>query len=151
RCIAIGYETVQLPDGRLPLLAPMSEIAGRMAPHVAAHYLEAEHGAGMLLGGVPGVRPARVVVLGAGVVGRNAAFLAAGLEAEVLLFDKDLDKLRDVDVIHRGRIMTLYSTAEAVERAVVEADALVGAVLVAGARSPIVVPERLVKEMQPGR
>ena len=151
RCVAIGYETVQLPDGRLPLLAPMSEIAGRMAPHVGAHYLEAEHGAGILLGGVPGVRPARVVVLGAGVAGRNAAFLAAGMEAEVLLFDKDLDKLRDVDAIHRGRIMTLYSSRESVENAVVEADVVIGAVLVAGARAPGVVTESVVKEMQPGR
>jgi alanine dehydrogenase len=129
----------------------MSEIAGRMAPHVGAHYLEAEHGAGILLGGVPGVRPARVVVLGAGVAGRNAAFLAAGMEAEVLLFDKDLDRLREVDAIHRGRIMTLYSSRESVETAVGEADVLIGAVLVPGARAPIVVTEGMVKEMQPGR
>jgi len=150
-CTAIGYETVQSDDGRLPLLAPMSEIAGRMAPHVGAHYLEAEHGAGILLGGVPGVRPARVVVLGAGVAGRNAAFLAAGMEAEVLLLDRDLDKLREVDAIHRGRIMTLYSSRESVERSVLEADVVVGAVLVPGARAPVIVPETLVKQMQPGR
>jgi alanine dehydrogenase len=150
-CTAIAYETVQADDGRLPLLAPMSEIAGRMAPHVGAHYLEAEYGAGILLGGVPGVRPARVVVLGAGVAGRNAAFLAAGMEAEVLLLDRDLDKLRDVDAIHRGRIMTLYSSRESVERSVLEADVVIGAVLVAGARAPVVVPETLVKQMQPGR
>jgi alanine dehydrogenase len=129
----------------------MSEIAGRMAPHVGAHYLEAEHGAGILLGGVPGVRPARVVVIGSGVAGRNAAFLAAGMEAEVLLLDRDLDKLREVDAIHRGRIMTLYSSRESVERSVMEADVVIGAVLVAGARAPIVVPETLVKQMQPGR
>jgi alanine dehydrogenase len=151
RCVAIGYETVQLPDGRLPLLAPMSEIAGRMAPHVGAHYLEAEHGAGILLGGVPGVRPARVVVLGSGVAGRSAAFLAAGMEAEVLLLDKDLDKLRDVDAIHRGRIMTLYSSRDSVEKAVGEADLVIGAVLVAGARAPVIVTEQMVKEMQSGR
>jgi alanine dehydrogenase len=150
-CVAIGYETVQLDDGTLPLLAPMSEIAGRMAPHVGAHYLEATHGAGILLGGVPGVRPARVVVLGAGTAGRNAAFLAAGMEAEVLLLDRDLDKLRDVDAIHRGRIMTLYSSRESVERAIAEADLVIGAVNVAGARAPVVVPESLVKEMEPGR
>jgi alanine dehydrogenase len=150
-CVAIGYETVQLEDGGLPLLAPMSEIAGRMAPHVGAHYLEAEHGAGILLGGVPGVRPARVVVLGAGVAGRNAAFLAAGMEAEVLLFDKNLDRLREVDEIHRGRIMTLYSSRESVESAVAEADVVIGAVLVPGARAPVVVPESVVEEMQPGR
>ena len=151
RCIAIAYETVQTEDGRLPLLAPMSEIAGRMAPHVGAHYLEAEHGAGILLGGVPGVRPARVVVLGSGVAGRNAAFLAAGMEAEVLLFDKDLDKLRDVDAIHRGRIMTLYSSQQSVEDAVAEADLVIGAVLVAGARAPVVVSEQMIKGMRPGR
>jgi len=150
-CTAIGYETVQSNDGRLPLLAPMSEIAGRMAPHVGAHYLEAEHGAGILLGGVPGVRPARVVVIGSGVAGRNAAFLAAGMEAEVLLLDRDLDKLREVDAIHRGRIMTLYSSRESVERSVLDADVVIGAVLVAGARAPVVVPETLVKQMQPGR
>jgi alanine dehydrogenase len=150
-CTAIGYETVQSDDGRLPLLAPMSEIAGRMAPHVGAHYLEAEHGAGILIGGVPGVRPARVVVLGSGVAGRNAAFLAAGMEAEVLLLDRDLDKLREVDAIHRGRIMTLYSSRESVERSVLEADVVIGAVLVPGARAPVVVPETLVKQMQPGR
>jgi alanine dehydrogenase len=150
-CTAIGYETVESDDGRLPLLAPMSEIAGRMAPHVGAHYLEAEHGAGILLGGVPGVRPARVVVLGGGVAGSNAAFLAAGMEAEVLLLDRDLDKLRSVDAIHRGRIMTLYSSRDSVERAVGEADVVIGAVLVPGARAPIVVPETLVKQMQAGR
>lgn len=150
-CTAIAYETVQTEDGRLPLLAPMSEIAGRMAPHVGAHYLEAEHGAGILLGGVPGVRPARVVVLGAGVAGRNAAFIAAGMEAEVLLFDRNLDRLREVDEIHRGRIMTLYSSRESVEAAVLESDVVIGAVLVPGARAPVIVPESLVKEMQPGR
>jgi alanine dehydrogenase len=148
--VAIGYETVQLDDGRLPLLAPMSEIAGRMAPHVGAHYLEKEHGAGILLGGVSGVRPARVVVLGCGTAGRNAAWLGAGMEAEVLLLDKNIDRLREVDVIHRGRIMTLYSNQETIEDAVRIADLVIGAVLVPGARAPIVVPETLVKEMKPG-
>lgn len=151
RTLAIGYETVQLSDGGLPLLAPMSEIAGRMAPQAGAHYLEKEHGAGILLGGVPGARPARVVVIGAGTAGRNAAFLAAGMEAEVLLLDKNIDRLRDVDVVHRGRILTLYSTREAVEEAVVDADLVIGAVLVPGARAPIVVPEDLVRGMRPGR
>lgn len=150
-CTAIGYETVQLTDGSLPLLAPMSEIAGRMAPHVGAHYLEAEHGAGILLGGVPGVRPARVVVIGCGMAGRSAAFLAAGMEAEVLLLDKNLDRLREVDAIQRGRIMTLYSSRESVENAVVEADLVIGAVLVPGARAPVVVSEELVEAMEPGR
>jgi alanine dehydrogenase len=151
RTTAVAYETVALSDGRLPLLAPMSEIAGRMAPHAGAHYLEKEHGVGMLLGGVAGVRPARVVVIGAGTAGRNAAFIAAGMEAEVLLLDKNIDRLRHVDEIHRGRIMTLYSSRESVEHAVKEADLVIGAVLVPGARAPVVVPEALVKEMQPGR
>ncbi|MGH7858515.1 MAG: alanine dehydrogenase [Candidatus Binatia bacterium] len=149
-CTAIGYETVQTEDGRLPLLAPMSEIAGRMAPHVGAHYLEAEHGAGILLGGVAGVRPARVVVLGAGVAGRNAAFIAAGMEAEVLLLDRNLDRLREVDEIHRGRIMTLFSSRESVETAVLESDVIVGAVLVPGARAPLLVRRELVAQMQEG-
>lgn len=148
---AIGYETVQLDDGGLPLLAPMSEIAGRMAPHVGAHYLEAEHGVGMLLGGVAGVRPARVTVIGAGAAGRNAASIAAGMEAEVLVLDKDMEVLRRIDEIHRGRIITLYSNRQTVEESVTEADLVVGAVLVPGARAPLVVPEGLVKEMQPGR
>ncbi|HVL80055.1 MAG TPA: alanine dehydrogenase [Actinomycetota bacterium] len=148
-CVAIAYETVA-EDGRLPLLAPMSEIAGRMAPQAGAHYLEKEHGAGILLGGVSGVRPARVVVIGAGTAGRNAAFLAAGMEAEVLLFDRNVDRLREVDFIHRGRIMTLYSNRESVEHALREADLVIGAVLVPGAKAPIVVPESLVKEMKPG-
>ena len=104
----IAYETVQLPNGQLPLLAPMSEVAGRMAPQIGAHFLERAHGGrGVLLGGAPGVRPARVVVLGAGNVGWNAAWIAQGMEAEVLLLDKNLDRLRWVDQIHKGRIMTL--------------------------------------------
>ena len=108
----IAYETVQLESGALPLLAPMSEVAGRMAPQVGAHFLErANGGRGVLLGGAPGVRPARVVVIGAGNVGWNAAWIAQGMEAEVLLFDRNLDRLRWVDQIHRGRIMTLASTA----------------------------------------
>ena len=102
---ALAYETVQLADGSLPLLAPMSEVAGRMATQVGAHYLESPHGGrGVLLGGAPGVRPARVVVLGAGNVGWNAAWIAQGMQAEVLLLDRNLDRLRWVDQIHQGRI-----------------------------------------------
>ena len=116
---ALAYETVQLPDGSLPLLAPMSEVAGRMATQVGAHYLESPHGGrGVLLGGAPGVRPARVVVIGAGNVGWNAAWIAQGMQAEVLLLDRDLDRLRWVDQIHQGRIMTLASNRGAIERAV---------------------------------
>jgi alanine dehydrogenase len=148
---ALAYETVQVPNGSLPLLAPMSEVAGRMAPQVGAYFLEHHNGGrGVLLGGAPGVRPARVVVLGAGNVGWNAAWIAQGMEAEVLLLDKDLDRLRVVDQIHKGRIMTLASNRGAVERAVSEADLVIGAVLVAGGRAPTVVTEPMVEEMKPG-
>ncbi|MEX2627599.1 MAG: alanine dehydrogenase [Ilumatobacteraceae bacterium] len=148
---ALAYETVQLDDGALPLLAPMSEVAGRLAPQMGAHYLERHNGGrGVLMGGAPGVRPAKVVVLGAGNVGWNAAWIAAGMEAEVVLVDKNLDRLRWVDQIHRGRIMTLASNRGAIERSVLEADLVIGAVLVAGGRAPVVVPEELVAAMKPG-
>jgi len=147
----IAYETVQLESGALPLLAPMSEVAGRMAPQIGAHFLEREQGGrGVLLGGAPGVRPARVVVLGAGNVGWNAAWIAQGMEAEVQLFDKDLDRLRWVDQIHKGRIMTLASTRGAVARAVADADLVIGAVLVPGGRAPVVVTAAMVQGMRPG-
>jgi alanine dehydrogenase len=147
----IAYETVEKPDGSLPLLAPMSEVAGRLAPQMGAHYLERHNGGrGVLMGGAPGVRPARVVVLGAGNVGWNAAWIAAGMEAEVLLLDKNLDRLRWVDQINKGRIMTLASNRGAVERTVMEADLVIGAVLVAGGRAPVVVTEDMVRSMQPG-
>ncbi len=147
----IAYETVQVSGGALPLLAPMSEVAGRMAPQVGSHFLEREHGGrGVLLGGAPGVRPARVVVLGAGNVGWNAAWIAQGMEAEVLLLDKNLDRLRWVDQIHKGRIMTLASNRGAVERAVADADLVIGAVLVPGGRAPIVVTEPMVRTMKRG-
>jgi alanine dehydrogenase len=147
---AIAYETVQLDNGALPLLAPMSEVAGRMATQIGAHWLERENGGrGVLLGGAPGVRPARVVVLGAGNVGWNAAWIAQGMEAEVLLLDKNLDRLRFVDQIHRGRIMTLASNRGSVERSVAEADLVIGAVLVPGGRAPTVVTEDMVEGMKP--
>ncbi len=148
---ALAYETVQVASGALPLLAPMSEVAGRMATQVGSHWLEAVHGGrGVLLGGAPGVRPARVVVLGAGNVGWNAAWIAQGMEAEVLLLDKNLDRLRWVDQIHRGRIMTLASNRGVIERVVAEADLVIGAVLVAGGRAPVVVTEDMVRTMRPG-
>jgi alanine dehydrogenase len=148
---ALGYETVQAADGSLPLLAPMSEVAGRLAPQIGAHWLEHQNGGrGVLLGGAPGVRPGRVVVLGAGNVGWNAAWIAAGMEAEVVLFDRNLDRLRWVDQIHKGRILTLASNRGAVARAVAEADLVVGAVLVAGGRAPVVVTEDMVAGMRPG-
>jgi len=147
----LAYETVQLADGSLPLLAPMSEVAGRMATQIGAHWLEAENGGrGVLLGGAPGVRPARVVVIGAGNVGWNSAWIAAGMEAEVLLLDRNLDRLRWVDQIHKGRIMTLASNRGAVERAVADADLVVGAVLVPGGRAPTVVTEEMVAGMRAG-
>jgi alanine dehydrogenase len=146
----IAYETVQLAGGALPLLAPMSEVAGRLAPQIGAHYLARHNGGrGVLMGGAPGVRPAKVVVLGAGNVGWNAAWIAAGMEAEVVLIDKNLDRLRWVDQIHRGRIMTLASNRGAIERSVIEADLVIGAVLVAGGRAPVVVDDVMVQAMKP--
>ena len=148
---AVAYETVQLDDGRLPLLAPMSEIAGRMAPHVVAHLLEKEYGGrGVLMGGVSGVRPARVLVLGAGMAGANAAWIAAGMEAEVLVLDKNLDKLRFIDQIQKGRIVTLMSDRLTVEQRVREADAVIGSVLVPGAKAPVIVSEEMVASMRSG-
>jgi alanine dehydrogenase len=146
----IAYETVQTANGQLPLLAPMSEVAGRMAPQIGAHFLERAHGGrGVLLGGAPGVRPARVVVLGAGNVGWNAAWIAQGMEAEVLLLDKNLDRLRWVDQIHQGRIMTLASNRGAVARAVAGADLVIGAVLVPGGRAPVLVTDDMITTMKP--
>lgn len=148
---AIAYETVQLPDGSLPLLQPMSEVAGRMATQIGAHYLEDTYGGrGVLMGGAPGVRPARVVVLGAGNVGWNAAWIAAGMQAKVSLMDKNPDRLRWADQIHMGRITTLASNLGAVERAVAGADLLIGAVLIAGEHAPMVVTEEMVETMMPG-
>jgi alanine dehydrogenase len=148
---AIAYETVQLPDGRLPLLAPMSEIAGRMAPHVGARLQEKENGGrGILLGGVSGVRPGKVLVLGAGMAGGNAAWIAAGMEAEVIVVDKSLDKLRFIDQIHKGRIMTLMSDRLTLEQRVRDSDVLIGTVLVPGAKAPKLVTEEMVASMRPG-
>ncbi len=147
----IAYETVQTADGALPLLAPMSEVAGRMSVQVGAHFLERHNGGrGVLMGGAPGVRPARVVVLGAGNVGWNAAWMAAGLEAEVDLLDRNVDRLRFIDQIQMGRITTLASNRGQVERAVEEADLVIGAVLVAGGKAPVIVDEDLVRAMKPG-
>jgi alanine dehydrogenase len=147
----IAYETVQTADGQLPLLAPMSEVAGRMSIQVGAHFLERHNGGrGVLMGGAPGVRPARVVVLGAGNVGWNAAWMAAGLEAEVDILDKNVDRMRWVDQIQMGRITTLASNRGQVERVVAEADLVVGAVLVPGGRAPVVVSEDVVRAMKPG-
>jgi alanine dehydrogenase len=148
---SFAYETVEMRDGSLPLLAPMSEVAGRLAPQMGAHFLESHNGGrGVLMGGAPGVRPAKVVVLGAGNVGWNAAWIAAGMEAEVVLIDKNIDRLRYVDQIHRGRISTLASNRGSIERSILEADLVIGAVLVAGGRAPVVVSEDMVRSMKPG-
>ena len=148
---SVAYETVQLEDGRLPLLAPMSEIAGRMAPHVGARYLEKENGGrGILMGGVSGVRPAKVLVLGAGMAGGNAAWIAAGMEAEVIVVDRNLDRLRFIDQIHKGRITTLMSDQLTLEQRVRESDVVIGAVLVPGAKAPKVVTEDMVAAMRTG-
>jgi alanine dehydrogenase len=148
---SVAYETVQTSDGRLPLLAPMSEIAGRMAPHVAATWLERAHGGrGVLMGGASGVAPAKVVVLGAGMAGSNAAWIAAGMEAEVVVVDRNVERLRFIDQIWRGRIQTVASSRLAVEQLVLDADVVVGAVLVPGAKAPHLVTEEHVRRMRPG-
>ena len=148
---AVAYETVQLPDRSLPLLAPMSEVAGRMAPQAGAHFLErASGGRGVLLGGVSGVYAGKVVVLGAGVSGLNAAAIALGMQAEVLLLDKNVARLREVDRIYQGHMQTVTSNTFEVERAVLDADLVIGAVLVPGAKAPTLVSDDLVAAMKPG-
>jgi alanine dehydrogenase len=147
----VAYETVQLPDGSLPLLAPMSEVAGRMAPQVGAHCLErGAGGRGVLMGGVSGVYAAKVVVLGAGVSGLNAAAIALGMQAEVLLLDKNVARLREVDRIYQGHMQTVTSNTYEIERAVVDADLVIGAVLVPGAKAPTLVTDELVGQMKTG-
>ncbi|HTS99683.1 MAG TPA: alanine dehydrogenase [Streptosporangiaceae bacterium] len=148
---AIAYETVQLADGSLPLLAPMSEVAGRMAPQVGAHHLQRDGGGrGVLMGGVSGVYAAKVVVLGAGVSGMNAAAIALGMQAEVLLVDKNVARLRAADAIYQGHLQTVTSNAYEIERAVIDADLVIGAVLVPGAKAPMLVSNDLVARMKPG-
>ncbi|WP_425953644.1 alanine dehydrogenase [Xylanimonas sp. McL0601] len=148
---AIAYETVQTADGGLPLLAPMSEVAGRLAPQVgAAALLKAAGGRGTLLGGVPGVAPGHVVILGAGVSGLNAARVAAGMGARITLIDRNVRALAAADDLFLGRVQTLASSAWEIERAVLDADLVVGAVLVAGAKAPVLVSNDLVARMRPG-
>jgi alanine dehydrogenase len=148
---AIAYETVELPDHSLPLLAPMSEVAGRLAPQVGAHaLLRANGGRGVLLGGVSGVYAAKVVVIGAGVSGANAAAIALGMQAEVLLLDKNIARLRQMDAIYQGHMQTIASNTYEIERAVLDADMVIGAVLVPGAKAPTLVSNELVSRMKPG-
>nr|WP_203590676.1 alanine dehydrogenase [Streptomyces sp. SID13031] len=148
---AIAYETVQLPDGSLPLLAPMSEVAGRLAPQAGSYHLMANGGGrGVLMGGVSGVHSARVVVIGAGVAGMNAAAIALGMQAEVQLFDRNIARLRDADRTYQGHLRTVASNAFEIEKAVLQADLVIGAVLVTGAKAPKLVSNELVSRMKPG-
>lgn len=148
---AIAYETVGSPDGSLPLLTPMSEVAGRMSVQVGAASLQkANGGRGVLLGGVPGVLPAKVVILGGGVSGTSAAEMAVGLRADVTVVDSALKKLRALDAVFGGRLKTCASTAQAIERLVTDADLVIGAVLVAGAAAPKLVTRDMVRKMKPG-
>ncbi len=148
---AIAYETVELSDGSLPLLAPMSEVAGRLAPQVGAHSLMRAHGGrGVLMGGVSGVYAAKVVIIGAGVAGMNAAAIALGMQAEVLLLDKNIARLRHVDAIYQGHMQTVASNAFEIEQAVLDADLVIGAVLVPGTKAPKLISNELVSRMKPG-
>ncbi|GAB3000215.1 alanine dehydrogenase [Arenimonas maotaiensis] len=150
-CTAIAYETVTDRKGGLPLLAPMSEVAGRMSIQAGAHALEkAQGGSGVLLGGVPGVKPANVLVLGGGVVGLNAARMAMGLNARVTLLDRSLDRLRYIDELYGDRITTLYSTVDAIESLLPQTDLVIGAVLIPGAAAPKLVSRTQLKLMKPG-
>ncbi|MEY2827324.1 MAG: hypothetical protein RIQ80_832 [Actinomycetota bacterium] len=148
---AIAYETVELEDGSLPLLAPMSEVAGRLATQVGAHsLLKFQGGRGLLLGGVPGVRKGNVVVIGGGVSGQHAATIALGLEANVTILDLNVDRLKELNELFEGKVQTLVSNAYEIERNVLEADLVIGAVLVPGAKAPKLVTNDLVKRMKPG-
>jgi alanine dehydrogenase len=150
-CTAIAYETITDPRGRLPLLEPMSEVAGRMAVQVGAHYLEkAQGGRGILLGGVPGVAPAKVVIIGGGVSGTHAAVMAMGMRADVTIFDISDVRLNELDAIYGDRIHTAYSTKRTVQAAVMEADLIIGAVLVPGGAAPKLVTAEMVRTMKPG-
>ncbi|MEH1129215.1 alanine dehydrogenase [Micromonospora sp. CPCC 206061] len=147
----IAYETVEAADRTLPLLAPMSEVAGRLAPQVGAyHLMRSGGGRGVLMGGVSGVYAAKVVVIGAGVSGMNAAAIALGMQAEVLLLDRNINKLRSADAIYQGHLQTVASNAYEVERAVLDADMVIGAVLVPGAKAPTLVSNELVSRMKRG-
>ena len=151
KAIAIAYETVTDNHGGLPLLAPMSEVAGRMSIQVGAQLLEKGHGgSGVLLGGVPGVQPGKVVVIGGGVVGANAARIAVGMGADVTILDRNTKRLAELDWLFQGRLRTIYSTTDAIESYVGDADLVIGAVLVAGAAAPRLVSREMVRKMRPG-
>jgi alanine dehydrogenase len=148
---AIAYETVTADDGSLPLLTPMSEVAGRMSIQVGAYSLQkASGGAGVLLGGVPGVEPAKVVILGGGVAGTNAAEMAVGLKAQVVVLDRNVKRLRELQFAFGNSIQAVYSTAQSVERHVLDADLVIGSVLIPGAAAPRLVTREMVSRMRPG-
>ncbi|MFQ5798802.1 MAG: alanine dehydrogenase [Bacteroidota bacterium] len=151
RCVAIAYETVQKSDGSLPLLIPMSEVAGRMAPQEGAKYLErTQGGRGVLLAGVPGTEPSDVAIIGGGVVGTNAAKIASGLGARVTILDNNLDRLRYLDDMMPKNVVTMMSNPYNIEKAVAKADLVIGAVLIPGAKSPHLVTREMLKKMKPG-
>jgi alanine dehydrogenase len=151
KVIGIAYETVQIANGTLPLLTPMSEVAGRMASQVGARFLEKpEGGKGILLGGVPGVKRGRVTIIGGGVAGTNAAKIALGLGAEVTIIDLSADRLRQIDDMYNGEISTLISNPHNIAVSVKEADLVIGAVLIPGAKAPHLVTEEMIKSMEPG-
>lgn len=148
---AVAYETVTGPLNSLPLLAPMSEVAGRLAAQAGAHCLErAQGGCGVLMGGVPGTEPAKVLVIGGGVVGQNAAYIARGMGANVTILDRSIPKLRQLDVEFAGKANCVYSTNEAIERYAVESDLVIGAVLIPGANAPKLITREIVANMKPG-
>ncbi|OMP66245.1 alanine dehydrogenase [Domibacillus epiphyticus] len=151
KVVAIAYETIQLDNGALPLLTPMSEVAGRMSVQIGAQFLEnSKGGKGILLGGVPGVAPGNVVIIGGGIVGTNAAKMAIGLGANVTILDVNIDRLRQLEDLFQGRVKTIASNSYNIAEAVKEADLLIGAVLIPGARAPQLVTEEMIKTMQPG-
>jgi alanine dehydrogenase len=148
---AVAYETVETDDRRLPLLAPMSEIAGRLASQAGAYFLEKPLGGrGLLLGGVPGVSPGRVIVLGGGIVGYNAAIIALGLGAQVTILERSIDRMRHLDEILSGRVSLVMSSSLQIEESIVDADLVIGAVLIPGARAPKLVTRPMLREMRPG-
>ncbi len=151
KCTAIAYETITSPSGGLPLLAPMSQVAGRLAVQAGAQCLEISNGGrGVLLGGVPSVDPGKVVILGGGTVGTHAAQMAVGLRADVTILDKSLERLEALDTIFEGRIRTVYSTEQAIKAEIIDADLVIGAVLLPGAEAPKLIPKAWLKEMQSG-
>lgn len=149
--VAVAYETVQMSDRSLPLLAPMSEIAGRMATQAGAYFLEkSQGGRGILIGGVAGVSPAKIVVIGGGMAGTNAAVIAMGMQGDVVVLDTDINKLRTIDSLYHGRIVTLHSNKLTLEEQVLDADLVIGTVLVPGASAPKLVTDEMVSSMKPG-